>query len=246
MGVASSGSSDVVAILEADHRSVETLFKNIQASGSGRAALVKQLSSELGLHMAIEESLVYPTLSSFDRKMSDEARAEHELARKVLRDVERLSPDKPGFDGALGMLRAGIQHHVQEEEGEALPQLRRELDETEMQQLADEVLAAKERGRAPRKASGTTGKRSRAERSPAGRSGSASKSAARTRSPSKSSGRGRSASSSSTRASGGSRRSQRNSVGETTKADLVRQARRAGVTGYSSMTKPELQRAVAR
>src|SRR4051812_27816371 len=184
------GTTDVVAMLEADHRKVEQLFKAIQAAESrDRSSLVDRLGSELGLHMAIEESLVYPRVSSFDREMSEEAKAEHELARKVLRDLQRLSPDEPGFDGALEMVRAGIQHHVQEEEQEVLPKLRQQLGDAEMGELTEAVRSAKERGRAPRR-SATAGKgssrpgraRTSSSRSSSSRSSSASKSPSRKKS----------------------------------------------------------------
>jgi iron-sulfur cluster repair protein YtfE (RIC family) len=242
----SSGGGDVVAILEADHRAVEQLFKDIQrATGSARKALVQRLGKELSLHMAIEESLVYPRVSSFDREMGAEAKAEHGLAAKVLRDVQRLSPDDPGFDGALEMLQAGIQHHVHEEEGEVLPKLRQEVDAAEMEQLTAAVRSAKERGRAPRRTSAASRKRAtrsgptRRSTSARSTSGRSSSSARKKSSPAKAAARKRSSSASASRSSG-------NGSGQVTKAELVRRAKRQGVTGYSSMTKAQLQRALSR
>jgi hemerythrin superfamily protein len=204
-----SGRQDLVAMLEADHREVEQLFNQIQRmQGSQRSKLVAKLAQELTLHMRIEESIVYPRLGRIDKEMSSEAEAEHRLARKALADLQRLAPDTPGFDGALAMVKAGIEHHVQEEEHEAFPKLRSELDDLEMEQLTEEVRAAKERGRAPRRSPSA----SRARKS-AGRSA-----------PSRS------------RSRGGTK--------NPTKADLVRRAKRAGITGYSSMTKDELARAM--
>jgi hypothetical protein len=53
-----------------------------------------------------------------------EGETEHELGRKALADVERLAPDEPGFGAALDALKAGISHHVEEEENEVFPKLR--------------------------------------------------------------------------------------------------------------------------
>jgi hemerythrin superfamily protein len=244
---------DVVSILEADHRAVEKLFKDIQAaSGSRRSSLVDKLVTELTLHMSIEESLVYPRVSAFDKEMSQEAKAEHALAKKVMTDMRRLAPDEPGFDGALGMLQAGIEHHVQEEEGELFPKLRRELDQSELERLTDEVEAAKQRGRAPRRASSSRKRTSSASKrassaskrtsSAQTRASSASKrtSAARTRgSSSKATSKPRTSRSTTSRGSARGR-------SEPTKDDLVRRAKRAGVTGYSRMNKRQLERALAR
>ena len=58
-------------------------------------------------------------------------RTEHQGARKVLGDVEKLSPNEPGFDGASETLEAGISHHVKEEEEEVFPTFRKSVDATE-------------------------------------------------------------------------------------------------------------------
>jgi hemerythrin-like domain-containing protein len=58
--------------------------------------------------------------------------------------VEKLSPNEPGFDGALEMLEAGISHHVKEEEEEVFPKFRKTVDSTELDQLGEQVAAAKD------------------------------------------------------------------------------------------------------
>jgi hemerythrin superfamily protein len=233
------GRQDVIAILEADHREVEQLFEQIQrAQGSQRTKLVEKLASELTLHMSIEESLVYPRMARIDKEMSSEAEAEHSLSRKVLKDLQRLAPDTPGFDGALEMLKAGIQHHVQEEEGEAFPKLRSQLDSTEFEQLTEQVQTAKERGRAPRRSSSSGRSRSRSTSRP-------SRSSSRPTTSRRSSGsRSTSRSSSTAKKSTKATAKRSSSSSDVTKAELVRRAKREGISGYSTMTKAQLARAL--
>ena len=104
--------ADVTEMLEQDHRKVEKLFEQIKGSkGATRAKFVERLASDLRLHMKVEESIVYPAIAKQaddGKDMVEEAKTEHKGARKALDDVEKLSPDKPGFDGALTMLEAGI------------------------------------------------------------------------------------------------------------------------------------------
>ena len=139
--------ADVIKMLEQDHREAEALFAKIkETNGAARAGLVTKLADALKLHMEVEEKIVYPAISkqvTGGTEMVEEARTEHQGARKVLGDVEKLSPNEPGFDGALEMLEAGISHHVKEEEEEVFPTFRKSVDATELDQLGEQVAAAK-------------------------------------------------------------------------------------------------------
>jgi hemerythrin superfamily protein len=117
---------DVTRMLEADHREVEDLFERIeQAEGAKRTPLIDQLARSLQGHMALEEDVVYPAMKSVvGDEAVEEGMKEHELARKTLAEMQALAPDEPGFGGALQAVKAGISHHVEEEEGEVFPKLR--------------------------------------------------------------------------------------------------------------------------
>jgi hemerythrin superfamily protein len=119
---------DVTKMLEADHRLVEDLFAKIQkAEGADRQPLIDELATNLQAHMELEESVVYPTMQPVTgAEAVEEGNKEHELARKALQDVLDLAPDEPGFGAALEACEAGISHHVEEEEGEIFPELRRD------------------------------------------------------------------------------------------------------------------------
>ena len=95
--------------------------------------------------MKVEESIVYPAIAKQvdDGDVVEEDKTEHKGARKALDDVEKLSPDKPGFDGALTMLEAGISHHVEEEEDEVFPKFRKSVSTEALNELGKKVTAAK-------------------------------------------------------------------------------------------------------
>ncbi len=117
---------DVTRMLEADHRMVEGLFAQIEAAeGDARMPLVTELAEALRAHMELEEQVVYPAMAPVTGDESvEEGNTEHELARKTLADMVDLAPDQPGFGAALEAVKAGIEHHVEEEEDEIFPQLR--------------------------------------------------------------------------------------------------------------------------
>jgi len=117
---------DVTKILEADHRTVEDLFDKIEkAEGDDRIPFIDELTVALRGHMTLEETVVYPAMQPVTGNEDvEEGNTEHELARKGLEDVIRLAPDEPGFGAALDAVKAGIKHHVDEEEDEIFPKLR--------------------------------------------------------------------------------------------------------------------------
>jgi hypothetical protein len=119
---------DITKILEADHRQAEDLLAQIErAEGAERTPLIEELATALTGHMQLEEQVVYPAFESVvGEEDIQEGNTEHELARKALADVQRLGPDDPGFGAALDALKAGIEHHVKDEETEMFPTVRKE------------------------------------------------------------------------------------------------------------------------
>ena len=213
-----------IVLLQADHRRVEALFARIATTeGAKRAELVKQVLKALRTHMELEETLVYPLIQrEVDKDLAEEAEVEHQLARDGLDQLEELSPDEPGFDGALAMVVAGIEHHVLEEETEAFPGLATSLGAERLAELARQLTSA----RAELLDTETPARRpaKKAEARPA---------RPKRATPADRSPRNR-------------RARPKIDPDQTTKADLVERAKKAGVGGYSHMTKAELARALTR
>jgi iron-sulfur cluster repair protein YtfE (RIC family) len=131
---------DVTKLLEADHRQVETLFTKIsRAKGDARLPLIDELATSLQAHMELEETVLYPAMKPVTgADMVKEGNTEHALARKTLEEMVKLAPDEPGFEGALESVKAGIEHHVKDEETETFPKLRK--DGTVLQKIATQFM----------------------------------------------------------------------------------------------------------
>jgi iron-sulfur cluster repair protein YtfE (RIC family) len=119
---------DPTKLLEADHRKVEDLFDRIaSADAQARPPLINDLATSLRAHMQLEEEVLYPAMESVTgSEVVQEGVTEHELARKTLQQMLDLAPGEPGFEGALESVKAGVSHHVEDEEGEVFPKLRKE------------------------------------------------------------------------------------------------------------------------
>lgn len=140
-------STDPTVALRGDHRQVEHLIEEIeQADPSKRPPLVDKLAQSLTAHMELEEKLLYPVIAeTLGQEEVTEANTEHELARVGLRKLVELSPGAPGFGAALDMVRAGIAHHVHDEEDEVFPQLNERLDEARKEELLQKMDEARGR-----------------------------------------------------------------------------------------------------
>jgi len=99
-------------------------------------------------HMAAEEKLLYPLLDQEMRQQMQDARREHEVIRKHL---ERLTAggDMPEDEWArhLQMMKQGIEHHVQEEEGRVLPAAQRIVGDQKLRELGTEFRRMEEQYR---------------------------------------------------------------------------------------------------
>src|SRR5512141_71679 len=86
---------EAVALLKADHRAIEQLFRRFERSHgpADRKRLADRIVRELSIHAAIEEELFYPALRRLSNgDPGDVLRAleEHHLAKLALSEIERL------------------------------------------------------------------------------------------------------------------------------------------------------------
>lgn len=137
--------SDPFAMLEGDHRAVEAMLKTLAESEPGpeREAMVQKLAIAFEAHASFEEKAIYPLVPDvMGPEKEEEAEIEHRLAREgVKKLVEMVS--QPGFGAAVEMLEGGIGHHVEEEESEMFPALRKATDDATKQNLMHELREAK-------------------------------------------------------------------------------------------------------
>ena len=113
---------NVIELLNQDHREVEQLFAQFESTQDFDIAL--QICEELTAHAAVEEEIVYPVLERIDPEIEQEAEEEHAEAKELIARIQSMEPGDPELVPTVLKLKAGIQHHVEEEEGEAWPKMR--------------------------------------------------------------------------------------------------------------------------
>ncbi|WP_395332107.1 hemerythrin domain-containing protein [Novosphingobium sp. BL-8H] len=111
--------TDAIALLKADHRKVEDLFKKFDAasSSSRKRKLANEICTELKIHTMLEEEIFYPAFrGKIEDDTLDEAYVEHDGAKVLFNDISSGSPDDDFFDAKVKVLSEEIKHHVHEEE----------------------------------------------------------------------------------------------------------------------------------
>lgn len=143
---------DAVALLKADHKTVEQLFKRFEKAGDGakkqKRKIVDEIIVELSRHAVIEEQVLYPWAREYiDGEEDDvlEAIEEHHVVKWLLWELEDLSPDDERFDAKVTVMMENVRHHVKEEESELFPDLRDVATRAELLELGDALRAAKRR-----------------------------------------------------------------------------------------------------
>src|SRR5262245_43434058 len=116
----SNENQDAIRLLKEDHREVERLFKEFEASDSKteKRSLAARICGALRTHTRIEEQIFYPSFveATGEQAMYDEALVEHESAKKLIAEIEASAPSEPRFDAKVSVLSEMIKHHVKEEE----------------------------------------------------------------------------------------------------------------------------------
>lgn len=140
---------DALDVLAHDHRMVEQLFRDYEASASDRQrrGVVELLVRELSKHAALAEMLVCPlarkVLPDGDREV-DRLLSEHMELKKTLLALDRHTEAGPRTDELVAELRRAVAEHIQEEEGTFLPLLREAVPQEDLDQLGELITQAKQ------------------------------------------------------------------------------------------------------
>jgi len=139
---------DVIDVLTSDHRDVTALIGEIWTIKDPmiRRDLTDTAISELVRHAVAEEMYVYPAMKKYlpdGEKAVEHDVEEHKELEQTMKKLEDLDVSSPEFETALRNLETILADHVQDEETEQFPELRRRIPADELTDLADKVETAK-------------------------------------------------------------------------------------------------------
>ena len=136
-------------LLKEDHKRVAGIFEKLEPTTERalktREELFDKLNSELEVHAAVEEQILYPALkeAAETRDITFEAFEEHRIVKELLKELSTTPKDSEEWTAKLTVLKENVEHHVEEEEGEMFKKARKVLTDQQAEDLGARMEAAK-------------------------------------------------------------------------------------------------------
>jgi hemerythrin superfamily protein len=141
---------DAFDMLRADHQKVRDLFQNYEEARDQKTKreIANQVFVELETHAQLEENVFYPAFKQEadqeGKQLVAESLEEHQMVRELIEELRELNDDDEAFDAKFYELIENVEHHVEEEESEMLPEAELVLAE-QAEELMDEMQEVKKR-----------------------------------------------------------------------------------------------------
>jgi hemerythrin superfamily protein len=135
---------NAIDLLESQHREVEKLFSKIEKSKSddAKGRLFEEIADKLAVHASIEEHHFYPAVKA--NRTEDillESLEEHLGIKRILADLLDIEASDETFDAKIKVLKEQVSHHVEEEESELFPKVRKLFNKEQLEALGQEMSA---------------------------------------------------------------------------------------------------------
>ena len=143
---------NIIQILKSDHREIKILCNEILKAKAHakriRQKLFRHLGELLNAHVKPEEQVVYEQLKEVPELKSRilEMFEEHHVVDLLLTELLALPIDDEHWIAKLAILRETLLNHIEIEENEVFPEMRRYLSQEEMRRMADAFFAKRGRG----------------------------------------------------------------------------------------------------
>jgi hemerythrin superfamily protein len=135
---------NAIDLLEQQHREVEELFEEFEGAGDGakktKERLCREISDALAMHAEIEEKLFYPESKQKNtEEILRESVEEHLAMKRIIADLIESGPSDEQFEAKMKVLQEQVEHHVEEEEKELFPKVKKDLSKEELEDLGERM-----------------------------------------------------------------------------------------------------------
>lgn len=150
-------SHELFSLIKADHHKVDSLFakleKTTERASKTRTELYAELRHELTVHAQAEEKAFYPDLKACEttEDIGFESVEEHGLMKFLLQKLDKTSVESKEWSAQITALKEVVEHHVEEEEEQMFPKMKKAFSTEELDEFASRFKAVKGETKAPNK-----------------------------------------------------------------------------------------------
>ncbi|HZO28996.1 MAG TPA: hemerythrin domain-containing protein, partial [Chloroflexota bacterium] len=118
---------DAVKLLKDDHKKVKELFRQFEKARSTdrKKVIAEEAMHELEVHAEIEEEIFYPAAKAKadaeGKELVAEAVEEHHVVKVLIGELKSMREVNEQFEAKFTVLIENVEHHIEEEEKEMLP-----------------------------------------------------------------------------------------------------------------------------
>ena len=145
-------SNDAIVLLKDDHKEIRKVFRDFESAGEDaterKGTLVEKMIELLTQHTYIENEVMYPRVRELLPDLEDdvlESYEEHHVADVLVMELSGMKPTDERFDAKTTVLIENVRHHMDEEEEDWFPKVRDGLGRNALQEIGEELLAAKKK-----------------------------------------------------------------------------------------------------
>ena len=139
---------DAVKLLKDDHKKVKDLFRQFESARTAdrKMKIAQEAMNELDVHAEIEEEIFYPAAKAKadneGKELVAEAVEEHHVVKMLIAELKAMPEVNEQFEAKFTVLIENVEHHIEEEEKEMLPDAKKTLGK-DIDMLGDQMAARK-------------------------------------------------------------------------------------------------------
>jgi hemerythrin-like domain-containing protein len=142
---------NALTLLMDDHKALKKLLSRgedtTERAVKTRRELLDRVTIELHAHEKIEEDILYPALKEHPKAKDIvlEGYQEHHVADLLIKELHETDVTDERWGAKFKVLMEGIEHHIEEEEGDMFKKARDIFSASELNELGERMETLKER-----------------------------------------------------------------------------------------------------
>lgn len=143
---------NLIDLIKRDHDTLRQMLEKLDSTTERavktRRTQFERVRQELVVHAHVEEAVLYTAIRDRPEThdMTLEGYEEHHVINVMLDELGRLPVDTEAWGAKIGVLREIVEHHLEEEERDLFPQVRKLFDAETLATLGERFAEGRKAG----------------------------------------------------------------------------------------------------